>query len=120
MNYQLQMKLINAGWGKHLGEKHPELLKKEYYDRCSFCGDGAIGLCKSCVVRRYMNLSELIKSCGDRFFGLFKCDAHSGGGRCWKAEGKLGLTGPDFVVAHDYQTPEEAVANLWLKLNKED
>ena len=115
MNYELQIKLINAGWDVSLTEKYPELSKKEYYERCSLCGDGGMGLCKSCVIRRYMNLSNLIETCGTRFFGLFKCTAHSGNNYCWKAEG-LDLMGNLTILSSDNKTPEEAVANLWLEL----
>lgn len=64
-------------------------------------------------------LSELIEACEERFFGLFKCDAHSSGGYCWKAEGTESMSmGPTILIQGN--TPEEAVANLWLALHKKD
>lgn len=55
----------------------------------------------------YPTLSELIEACGDKFDALVSSE-RSGG---WMATDGRGLSG-------DGSTPEEAVANLWLELNK--
>lgn len=63
-------------------------------------------------------LEELIEACGDRFLGLLKHDDKSG----WTA-----LKNGDVLFLKDFSenpdlmlgsTPEEAVARLWLALNK--
>ena len=60
-------------------------------------------------------LSELIEACGDRFQALHRLNgAFEACGGCYE--------GMDFECAWEYQindlTPEEAVAKLWLELNK--
>ena len=66
----------------------------------------------------FPTLSELIEACGKRFFGLFKCDAHAGGGYCWKAEAQHPVLREIITIQGD--TPEEAVANLYLRLNNKE
>lgn len=66
-------------------------------------------------------LSELIEACGERFSEIEKDYWEDGvgivkGWRCWATqveEGVMPLTGTG-------QTPEEAVAKLWLELNKKN
>ncbi len=53
----------------------------------------------------YPSLSELIEACGDGFFSLFRYK------NCYEANGDLGKEGRGI-------TPEEAVARLWIALNK--
>lgn len=56
-------------------------------------------------------LSELIEACGEQFGGLQKRID-----KTWSAEPNYGLSMDfDDVVG---KTPEEAVARLWLELNK--
>lgn len=58
-------------------------------------------------------LSELIEACGIQFCELEKCIPAQ---LCsWRAHG-LNKNGEIFK---DGSTPEEAVANLWLELNKQ-
>lgn len=59
-------------------------------------------------------LSELIEACGDRFGSLERL---AKGEKQWfKASGWFE---PKWTVySFDGETPEEAVANLWLELNK--
>jgi len=61
-------------------------------------------------------LSELIEACGDRFGELTKWR----GDKCWSAGGGK-MDGVD-EIAWEFEsignTPEEAVAKLWFKLNK--
>lgn len=52
-------------------------------------------------------LSELIEACGDGFINLYNF------GSFWQTNFKDGMAGETAG-----KTPEEAVANLWLKLNE--
>ena len=57
-------------------------------------------------------LTELIEACGDGFDKL--CRYKDRRGLFWKCWGiKKGI-----IEIYETSTPEEAVANLWLKLNK--
>ncbi len=55
-------------------------------------------------------LSELIESCGDRFYSLIYP-----GGKDWIC---YSAKSDDYFVTAKGAIPEEAVANLWLELNK--
>lgn len=55
----------------------------------------------------YPSLSELIAACGNGFYGLARADD----GSEWKVFGK------DISSHYVGNTPEEAVAKLWLALN---
>lgn len=63
-------------------------------------------------VPEYPTLSELIEACGNGFTGLFRTTNYSSKNQ-WLAENdtKNGSS-------HHGETAEEAVANLWLALNK--
>lgn len=56
----------------------------------------------------YPTLSELIEACGEQFRYLIR-----DGEKSWRAWGIQG-----YELKHNYLTPEEAVARLWLALNK--
>lgn len=62
------------------------------------------------------NLSELIEACGDAFYGIYRADGlwHASAGKDAPPESNL------FLLTFDEEgsTPEEAVARLWLALNK--
>ena len=67
------------------------------------------------------NLSELIEACGDKFYKLIQDDrerfGYLGTGKwiaCFYHRNPDTHTNTCFAG----QTPEEAVANLWLELNK--
>lgn len=60
----------------------------------------------------FPTLSELIEACGDKFGTLYH-NVHKEEG---ELEWSVATYSPDCVGHGD--TPEEAVANLWLKLNK--
>ncbi len=60
----------------------------------------------------YPSLSELIEECGEDFFQLTK------GSACWYAEPDIELQPPTVPQMVQGTTPEEAVARLWLSLNK--
>ena len=55
-------------------------------------------------------LSELIEACGDKFWRLQQL-TKMGDCQHWMAEGAG-------IIEEHGHTPEEAVVNLWLKLNK--
>lgn len=118
MNYELAKKLKDAGfpqdfgWGswicKHGAEADPNL---ENFCKC--CGDELI---------RNVTLSELIEACGEKFECLaredYKCPVF------WKAYPKEEYYKGDCMVdCCGYETgdtPEEAVTNLWIELNKHE
>jgi hypothetical protein len=58
------------------------------------------------------SLSDLIEACGDKFYGL---DFHIGFEIKWLAEG---LLDDDTIIGEGGKSPSEAVAKLWLELNK--
>lgn len=66
--------------------------------------------------------SELIEACGDKLKGLFSPQV---GGSWWAIE-EIGLISTNSLGTKTFSdfrfwagsTPEEAVANLWLALNK--
>ena len=62
-------------------------------------------------------LSELIEACGDRFRTLIYCGCKE----CkWNVHGDSEIDDWDdeMRLSFNGKTPEEAVAKLWLKLNK--
>ena len=90
----------------------------DYY--CEKCGatiknqtktpeEFADGYHKDCSMVDIPNLSELIEACGDNLYSMYRhrneWQAHSNSDQ-W-----------DTIISHG-STPEEAVANLWLELNK--
>jgi hypothetical protein len=100
MNYELCKKLKDAGFQQRnlqFGScGHYE--NDEWIKSPNFCG---------CLVHKPY-LEELIEACGDRFKELYvhgytEWVAYSDNKHEFKGEGK---------------TPSEAVANLWLELNK--
>ena len=88
MDYTLAKKLKDAGF------------PMEYFEQ--------IGVTAG-VIPNFPTLSELIDACGERFESLLKTNTKEG---CeWSARGyNYPTTG--------YLSPEEAVANLWLVINK--
>lgn len=58
-------------------------------------------------------LSELIEACGDRFWRLIKTETKK---EWWIVECKNCA----YLIAVGGKTPQEAVANLWLELNKKN
>ena len=101
MTYELALKLKNAGFpnlGGGIGERY-------IYPEPSYLGLSRIQACYD------PNLSELIKECGEEFCILqtkitdnpnekYRAGTFDGVGVCYGS------------------TPEEAVANLWLEINK--
>lgn len=90
MNYDLAKELKDAGFPQIESEAPTGI------------GDGKGNAC------RLPTLSELIEACGDSFHAL----GHIG--KEWQAVANNGL------MRNEAKTPEEAVARLWLVLNKHD
>jgi hypothetical protein len=63
----------------------------------------------------FPTLSELIEACGDRFGHLARQKA--GDDKFYWTAYEYSKHG-DFAYGFHFQTPEEAVAKLWLSLNK--
>jgi hypothetical protein len=91
MNYELAKQLKEAGFTQILLDRNYAGFKEKdtYVDGVYF-----------------PNLSELIEACGDKFWCLMQ--ELEG----WSARQ---YNNPEWTIA---STPEEAVANLWLELNK--
>lgn len=84
-------------------------------------GNWSLGLDRSCEcsdddVTRIPTLSELIEACGGRdgWFGLTEQPFESM--KVWEARMNHGITREPEITRGS--TPEEAVANLWLAINK--
>ena len=139
ISYELAKKLKDAGWternlmvekGGNKITNHPKLLKQEYYDQCSLCGDGAVGLCEVCVIRSTTTLSELIEACQSITedvicIGTVFKDSPFYNDTPWHSATykkdyeftESGYTPPETTASVHGKTIEESVANLWLKLN---
>lgn len=103
MNYELAKKLKEAG----LPQKPQNAFSSNQYFNDD---DGEYYL---------PNLGELIEACGDRFRTLIYCGCE----KCkWNVHGDEEIDGwnekDDWRGSFNGSTPEEAVAELWLKLNK--
>lgn len=64
-----------------------------------------------------LSLSELIEACGDRFSSINKINGEWVAVNCKTIEDEESIEF-DFKNHSFGKTPEEAVANLWLELNK--
>ncbi len=95
MNYELVKKLKESGFPQpyqRVPKQFLEEAKKSFYDP---------------------NLSELIKACGKKFGSLEKVKIG------WRAKSWNTLYKDEIPpILCIEKTPEEAIANLWLKLNK--
>ena len=96
MDYILAKKLKDAGFSKYWGGAGGRFTKSDYciVDECDFCSPPS--------------LSELIEACGNGFDYLFR---KNNDGSLWIAT----TNGGD---EYEGETPEIAVAHLWLELNK--
>lgn len=96
MNYELTKKLKEAGFPIKI-ETHRQSSGWEEY------------------IMIPPTLSELIEACGERF-GFLLLNQEN---KMWLGREKgIEPIHPEFSGYKHYETPEEAVANLWLKLNK--
>lgn len=112
MNYELAKKLKDAGFILPQNAEYKERPNSWIH------ADGNYGDWKGCSVDVKSEcynptLIELIEACGDKMFGLLRHDFPSDKSVRWRAFEKepQGLEGYG-------DTPEEAVANLYLLLNK--
>ena len=129
MNYEIAKKLKDAGFKFGDVLTGIDLLNSfsQWYWHCKndcegevYSGDDtAVGMkCKKCKtdiipLGKTPKLKELIDACGSRFGKLeFVPLEESNGVAEWRAYAR------DNSWKTAYETPEEAVANLWLKLNE--
>lgn len=109
MNYETAKKLKDAGFPQ--GD--------DLYCKCAFLSDkeqGKQDVTYDCHTEKVANptLSELIEACGEYFGALVRVK------NVWKAVA-IGRTMDDLTLPSqecEGTTPEEAVANLYLALNK--
>lgn len=94
MNYELAKKLKDAGFPQYSIECLFDPKLKEWGASDMACSP---------------TLSELIEACGDQFYELCKTD-YDWIANCYSDKNR--------VVYERGDSPEEAVANLWLALNK--
>lgn len=116
MNYELAKKLKDAGFPQYgEGEKYcePQWRARKIDFNFVSCD------CDHTTDEAYFpTLGELIEACGDEFNCLFKHPEEE-----WRAGYAVSEVEAGFGFANrtkigDGSTPEEAVANLWLQLNK--
>lgn len=97
MNIELAKKLKDAGFPQN---------HKYFMGECEKCGDiFELEQGTPCIP----TLSELIETCGKGFKFLERLRKPDEEGSFWAESDNIGICG---------ETPEEAVANLWLELNK--
>ena len=128
MNYELAKKLKDAGYSQDgEGETLEDMYVCEHhqkthgYESCCDC-DGE-RLCSEHKDGVYdyayaPTLSELIEACGESFYSL--CRKKNGGNNKWVAVDSfenVAYREWGSGIKH-FETAEEAVANLWLALNK--
>lgn len=116
MKYELAKQLKDAGFPQKL---HP-LTGLMYEDGSPnipiHCANGKVCYCPEHTGEPYSvipTLSELIEACGDGFRLLRYSPPHEFSNGTWYAG-----TGDDSKGDLIGKTPEEAVAKLWLELNK--
>jgi len=111
MNYELAKQLKDAGFPqKYSNGKRFWMYDSSDDDYTKIIHDGNIDNALDDEQLFYIpTLSELIDTCGDNFVALSKM------GEDWYcAENGV----PVRLIANESKTPEEAVAKLWLALNK--
>ena len=94
MTYEICKQLKDAGFPQNFVEGRKAIVKSNNNDYCF-----------------EPTLSELIEACGDRFDKLELTQSLDGKTKEWEATGDRYWNGYG-------STPEEAVAKLWLALNK--
>lgn len=113
MNYELAKKLKDAGFPQNT-EKDFGYSKKE--------GKYILNYSPSEDYKEFVSaptLSELIEACGEEFGELRQSQLQYAENKRWKATSQYPINLDLFHVLEAVgSTPEEAVANLWLKLNE--
>ena len=84
------------------------------YEQCKALKDAGFDFSK-CEYTNVVYLHELIEACGEEFLALSQGTRLKTGEQTWAAEGEDEPLEPIVVFGN---TPEEAVAKLWLALNK--
>lgn len=106
INYELAKQLKDVGFPQRKYGMLIECIHGAYFRHQDDCPEG----CDSSNFVSYPNLNELIEACGDKFHGMYKADdciAHG-----FNSDDVF-----DDVYVHG-QSFEEAVAKLWIELNK--
>lgn len=104
ITYELAKKLKKAGFRKiKFSDNH-----EDFGIVCRFCGKRRGDRPDKCYMKweNEPDLSELIEACKKTCFKIYCCENKYA----------IALEGRD--TEDQYDSPEEAVANLWLKLNK--
>lgn len=128
MNYELAKKLYDAGFpGIRTWTTHNYVGDFQTQIDCTQCGD-SVKLQGGTLITGYNmdcpkgeakysipTLSELIKACGDRFNSLSKQSKWTSEDMEW-----IACEGSGNSKSGIGSTPEEAVAYLYLELNKKD
>lgn len=123
MDYSLAKQLKDAGFPQNLlressavyftnGEHPGEIRHVSGYPSRPFSSDEYV---------KVPTLSELIAGCGDEFASLCKGFAFlekPEDGKIWYCKNRFYSSNEEPDHSHFYETPKEAVANLWLRLNK--
>jgi len=111
MDYKLAKKLRKAGFNQDTAN----VARFSQYRCPQTIGAGNIWCKPECPDKVYVpSLSELIEACGDKLFELYDTANKE---NPWQASVMVDLETFERLFSHG-KTPEEAVAKLWLKLNK--
>ncbi len=104
MNYSLAKELKDAGFSQ---EGDGKVLGRSFDDLADYRGEDEIYTISEEVTCYVPTLSELIEACGDDFGQLTRVLSGE-----WDANNSI------HDIRTNDSTPEEAVARLWLALNK--
>lgn len=105
MKYELAKALKDAGFPQE-DESNNDLIHPPY---CTGLEDN--NPCKRSDMAYKPTLGELIEECGNGYFKLEQATTEKSDKKSW-------LANTDTVLGECESTPEEAVARLWLALNK--
>jgi len=103
ITYELAKELKEAGF-PIVRDSHDYMINTVGGTECTRCGERLTKPETSPFCDLTPTLSELIEACGDKFFELSKLSD--------------GWVSSDHYLNGEGKTPEEAVAKLWLALNK--
>lgn len=113
MDYELAKQLKDAGFPQNGAGKYRTEKMQSVYD--NGIGNNPRYSARTYDEKLYIpTLEELIEACGDKLFALFRK-----GPTVWVADGGEwigGYFGNEYCIQG--KTPSEAVARLWLALNK--